>query len=610
MSVTNLLLRGPSCPPLLHIPCLLLLLLAGGTATSSITYGRNPYTQWASERGTSHYDHAAVFGDNNEAAVHWRIAGRRLHLAYAVVAPSSSATAGWAAFGLSLAGGTTGADVLAYDASTNKITDMYSTDGRPARDRSQDWTFVRATVDSGYLVVEVTRRLSTGDSQDLALRDDSDATSPPTRIFVAAGEGDVVSGLPSAAVAYGAVRFHGDGDDESTFKAEMAAESTGYLWLGAEETEVGEGDADYQHFCFSYEDLVDLGLTENTNYHIIGFQPEIDSDAAAYVHHFVLYRSSSADVDYCGYGGFEQAAYVWGPGMAAQPLPPEAGLLLGSSKGTRSFMLEIHYSNPDNDQGVADSSGVRLYYTNTLRPHNVGMFQTGDPTVALEGRPVGSTEGGVARYDFACPSGCTKRYFNGPVTVFSEVLHMHATGVYMAHEQVRSFGRIVRSSVMEYYDYNQAGGYAAPDVPFAVQPGDAFATSCYYAPDDGTDGTNATVFGYGRYDEMCVVFMMYYPEQTADGFAGTCGYEVGNAVCSGSVTSRTLKNEKALQRSFGKPKQHIFLTLLFAVGAVVGLANQLFMSARNFRFSLTSGVREPLYDTPGDDTIVSQGQPA
>jgi len=602
MAFTDALLRGPSCPPLLRILYLLLLLRAGCSA-ASISYGSNPYTQWVSERGTSHYDHAAVFGDNNEAAIHWRIAGRRLHLAYAVVSSST----GWAAFGLSLAGGTTGADILAYDTSTGKITDLYSTDGRPARDRSQDWTFVRASVGSGYLIVEARRRLSTGDTQDLAVRNDAYASSPPTRIFVAAGAGDVVSDLGSGAVAYGAVRFHGDGDDASSFATAMASESTGYLWVGAEETEVGEGDADYQHFCFSYEDLVELGLTENTNYHVIGFEPVIDGDAAAYVHHFVLYRSSAADVDSCGYGGFDEAAYVWGPGMAAQPLPPEAGLLLGSSQGTRSLMLEIHYSNPSNDQGVADSSGVRLYYTATLRPHNVGMFQTGDPTVALEGEPVGAAGGGVARYDFACPSGCTKRYFGGPVTVFSEVLHMHATGVYMAHEQVRSFGRIVRSSVMEYYDYNRAGGYATPDVPFVVRPGDAFATSCSYAP---ADGTNGTVFGYGRYDEMCVVFLMYYPEQTADGFAGTCGYDVGDAVCSGSVTSRTLKSEKALHRTFGKPKQHPLLTLLFVVGAVVGLANQFFMSARNFRFSFPLDVKEPLNDEPVDETIVPPGQPA
>lgn len=64
--------------------------------------------------------------------------------------------------------------------------------------------------------------------------------------------------------------------------------------------------------------------------------------------------------------------------------PSEAGYAL-DSKQAKFYMMETHYNNPLNsaesvkstNRQNADNSGLKLYYTNSLRNHDAGVLSIG-----------------------------------------------------------------------------------------------------------------------------------------------------------------------------------------------------------------------------------------
>jgi hypothetical protein len=127
------------------------------------------YATWLLQNGRS-YESNTFLGSNDEFAVHWKIDGDRIHLAAAVAAT------GWISFGLSESGGMKGADMFVYTAANNEVVDMYDTAyEKPSEDYCQDWKLKNATIadEDGFVVVEVSRSLTTDDDQDLDFYDDS-----------------------------------------------------------------------------------------------------------------------------------------------------------------------------------------------------------------------------------------------------------------------------------------------------------------------------------------------------------------------------------------------------------------------------------------------------
>ncbi|CAM9371631.1 unnamed protein product, partial [Hapterophycus canaliculatus] len=201
----------------------------------------------------------------------------------------------------------------------------------------------------------------------------------------------------------------------------------------------------------------------------IGFQGLLQSDTAEYVHHFVLrgwYGPSDCGQamtipSFCDDFNFADI-FVWAPGTADSELPINVGFLMGTmSSGFSSLSLQTHYNNPNGDTGMTDSSGVRVYYTEELRPMNMGVMQLGDPSVALRGEPLTDGKFGIS---FGCPSSCTEEHFEaGEVKIFYHFLHMHENGQTMRTRQYRndSSGNevLVHAAEVEYYSFLQAGGF-------------------------------------------------------------------------------------------------------------------------------------------------------
>ncbi|CAN0444040.1 unnamed protein product, partial [Hapterophycus canaliculatus] len=155
--------------------------------------------------------------------------------------------------------------------------------------------------------------------------------------------------------------------------------------------------------------------------------------------------------------------FAWAPGAANVELPTDVGFLFGNvSGGLKSLSLETHYNNPNGDEGMVDSSGVRVYYTEELRPINMGVMKLGDPNLALSGT---SLPDGKVITSFSCPSSCTEENFEiEEVSVFYHFLHMHENGQRMRTRQYRndSSGKevLLHTADVEYYSYLQAGGFS------------------------------------------------------------------------------------------------------------------------------------------------------
>ena len=165
-------------------------------------------------------------------------------------------------------------------------------------------------------------------------------------------------------------------------------------------------------------------------YHAIGFEAVVNSDNAEYVHHLVL---RAYTVDKCGRacegeddGSTTATAstasassicedynfadiFVWAPGSSDMAFPDDVGFLLGNASGRfLSLKIETHYNNPDGVEGLVDDSGVRVYYTEELRPISMGVIQLGDPFLNLNGARLPE---GKSSFSFQCPSSCFEKYF-------------------------------------------------------------------------------------------------------------------------------------------------------------------------------------------------------
>ncbi len=108
------------------------------------------------------------------------------------------------------------------------------------------------------------------------------------------------------------------------------------------------------------------------------------------------------------------------------------------------------------------------------------------------------------------------------ITVFKEVFHMHRSGARMTNIQIGASGQVKRTSEINYFDFKQGAGYSSKQqIPFQIEAGDSFVTSCFFEKE-------GVKFGSGSDQEMCQIFLWYYPKATKVRTL-SCGYEDINA---------------------------------------------------------------------------------
>jgi hypothetical protein len=483
------------------------------------------------------------------ARIHWTVDESTIYLA--VVAQAT----GWAAFGLAESGSMRGADIVLYTAETDTLVDSYVLDQliKPLPDDCQSWELVNSVVDDGFIIFEAKRLLNTSDTQDRVIIDDSLVLVPPTRVIAAWGNTSEPS-YHGQSTARGSIRFFGTSDvtdEEEYFAQSMANEAEGNFTIAARGFIIPSDDVTtYQWFCFSREDLLEMGVPLDEDLHTIGMEPLIAPSSKKYVHHFILYASplpwdNTLECSSDTYPGYE-TAYAWAPGNFPLTLPPNVGAPLGS-KGFQSFALQIHYNNVDLDVNVSDSSGVRAYYTSIKREFDLGVFQLGDPFVQLREGYV-SSDGGLAQHTFGCEKQCLGSYLTEPVTVIWEFLHMHMTGVSMVNYNIRN-DQIIRKGQIDFWDFAQQGGLAVVQAPFQIYPGDSFRTVCNY------NATNTVKWGLESNEEMCIAYLYYYPRKLVYGLVPImCGLGVEDYLLGCNATYAVTPDffsETQLERTFG-----------------------------------------------------------
>jgi len=386
-------------------------LISPNFAAANSLSGQNipsTYASWLQQEGR-YYEQHMFLGNDDQMALHWKIVGEQIMLAV------GATTSGWLGFGLSESGGMKGADMFLYTVRDNTLEDGYSSYySRPFEDTCQDWKLRNSTFDAaeGFILVEVSRALRTGDSQDIDFFDDSDLSMPGNRAIFAWGDEPQVS-YHGENAGMKVVRFFSPLADssipvlpkivdqgDSKYPEELSLdEGEFFIDVRASNYTIPTNMTTYAEICFTEDDLLDLGLNLTIKTHMVKAH-YLPGGSEEFVHHIVLYGMLEGETCDTAF----KHVWVWAPGSEDFTLPENVGLPFGPS-GMTGFRMEIHYNNPDEIPDKINNSGGRLIFTTNLREHDAASFVLGDPSVALYGTPIGE---GWSRWDFGCPSSCTE----------------------------------------------------------------------------------------------------------------------------------------------------------------------------------------------------------
>uniref|UniRef100_A0A803TE09 Dopamine beta-hydroxylase n=1 Tax=Anolis carolinensis TaxID=28377 RepID=A0A803TE09_ANOCA len=153
-----------------------------------------------------------------------------------------------------------------------------------------------------------------------------------------------------------------------------------------------------------------------------------------------------------------------------------------------------------------DSSGIRLFYTASLRPYDAGIMELGLVYTPVMAIPPGESHFGLTGY---CTETCTQVALPpSGIHIFASQLHTHLTG--RSVETVLSRGGQEKEIVNKdphYSPHFQEIRMLKKVV--SVFPGDVLRTTCIYNTEDRSQ---ATVGGFGIMEEMCVNYVHYYPQ--------------------------------------------------------------------------------------------------
>ncbi len=108
------------------------------------------------------------------------------------------------------------------------------------------------------------------------------------------------------------------------------------------------------------------------------------------MHHITItgtkqYFVSEREEGYCERNDGADGALImaWAGEKSSIIIPDQAGIRILGRDGWKSFGVQTHWNNPNQDTGISANSGVRVWYTKNLRAYDVGVMQIGDPGVVL-----------------------------------------------------------------------------------------------------------------------------------------------------------------------------------------------------------------------------------
>ncbi|KAK3607129.1 hypothetical protein CHS0354_036070 [Potamilus streckersoni] len=176
------------------------------------------------------------------------------------------------------------------------------------------------------------------------------------------------------------------------------------------------------YMCMTFD------LPSDKEYHLIAFEPVIDN--ANIMHHILLIGCQAVTHEVykpyaCGMTAGHNCSGIlgaWSVGLSGLCYDEKAGFRIGQ-KGFKKAAIQVHWNNPELHSNYTDSSGIIMYYTETLRQYDAGVLVTGQTILNIPPQKESvAIEGG-------CPIECTAAIMNGPVYVTAVINHMHYLGI-------------------------------------------------------------------------------------------------------------------------------------------------------------------------------------
>lgn len=261
-------------------------------------------------------------------------------------------------------------------------------------------------------------------------------------------------------------------------------------------------------------------------YHVVKVEPVVQKGHEGLVHHILLYECpDSFPTSFLNHSGFcydettpreimecagQSIVAAWAIGGGSFYYPEHVGLKIGTNDTSRYIVMETHYDNPDHKDDFVDSSGLRLWYTNETRMYDASTLYAGWDVTYQMVIPPKQSKWETVGY---CPGACIEKGLeNSPlegqkVKVFAALLHTHLAGRQVRVKHIR-YGYELKEIVFDnHYDFNFQE-YQMLKEEIELWPRDELMVSCTYNTETLKD---LTFGGFGTRDEMCLVFLMYYP---------------------------------------------------------------------------------------------------
>ncbi|XP_051818205.1 putative DBH-like monooxygenase protein 2 [Antechinus flavipes] len=261
-------------------------------------------------------------------------------------------------------------------------------------------------------------------------------------------------------------------------------------------------------------------------HHIYKFEGKITPHNETMVHHILVYACGNSSSLPTGlndcYGGdpafslCSQVIIGWAVGGNIYQFPDDVGFSLGTALDPQWIRLEVHYSNFNGLTGVYDSSGIRLYYTPELRRYDVGVLQLGFFTFPIHFIPPGAQN---FRSYGLCKTGQFEEMNGEPIPdlrVQGYMLHTHLSGRRIKAVQYRNGSQLRIICKDDAYDFNlQEVRDLKEEV--VIKMGDELLVECDYQT---LDRTMLTFGGPSTLNEMCLIFLFYYPRNNISSCMG------------------------------------------------------------------------------------------
>ncbi|ODM96787.1 hypothetical protein Ocin01_09894 [Orchesella cincta] len=196
---------------------------------------------------------------------------------------------------------------------------------------------------------------------------------------------------------------------------------------------------------------------------------------------------------------------ILGEGYEGFKYPDHVGVEIGDTNAATYYRLEIHYQNPDGLY-LIDNSGIRVFYSSTLREYESGLLVTGHRRSPFMTIPPRQAEFNI--YGL-CSAECMWNGLNPEGTkILAVQLHSHWIGRRAQLRHIRN-GRELSPIVVENHLNSNFQDYWLLPREVKIIPGDQLILQCTYE----TTKNDTVIFGgSATSEEICEAIILYYPK--------------------------------------------------------------------------------------------------